>query len=50
MEEQKSKEALELLGQKHKLGKSKKERDRARMQQVKELPVAEGGHTVVTGS
>ena len=31
LEEQKSKEALELLGHKHKLGKWKKERNRARI-------------------
>ena len=49
-EEQKSKAALELLGQKQKLCKLEKERDRARMLEGKELPAAEGGYTAATGS
>ena len=48
-EEQKSKEVLQLLGHKPNLGKLKKERDRARMLQGKELPVAEGDFAVATG-
>ena len=45
LEEQKSQEALELLGQKHRISKLKKERERARMLQVKELLVVEGAFT-----
>ena len=48
-EEQKSKEVLQVLGHKHNLGNLKKERDRARMLQGKELPVAEGDFIVATG-
>ena len=50
LEEQKSKEALELLGRKHKLGKLKKERDRARMLQEREPSGAEGDFNVATDS
>ena len=49
LEEQKSKEALDLLGDEHKLGKLKKERDRARMLQGREPPAAEGDFTIATG-
>ena len=45
LEEQKSKEASELLGRKHKLGNLEKERDRARMLQGTEPSGAEGGFT-----
>ena len=50
LDEQKSTEALERLGHKHKFGKSERERDRARMLQEKELPVAEGDFTIATSS
>ena len=43
---QKSKEALELLGRKHNLGKLERERDRARMLQRRD----EGGFAVATDS
>ena len=39
LEDQKTKEALELLGRKHKLGKLEKERNRARMLQGMEPSV-----------
>ena len=50
LEEQKSKEVLELLGRKHKLGKLEKERDRARMLQEREPSGAEGDFNVATDS
>ena len=43
LEEQKTKEALELLGRKHKLGKLEKKRNRARMEQGMRPSGAEGG-------
>ena len=42
LEEQKTNEALEQLGRKHKLGKMENERNRARMLQGMELSGAEG--------
>ena len=50
LEEQKSKEALQLLGQKHRLEKLKKERERARTREGKELSAVERAFTVATGS
>ena len=50
LEEQKSKEVLELLGRKHKLVKLEKERDRARMLQEREPSGAEGDSNVATDS
>ena len=48
LEEQKSKEALELLGRKHKLGKLEKEKDRARILQQWEPSETESGFAVAT--
>ena len=45
-----SKEALELLGCKHKLGNLEKERDRARMSQERDPSGAEGDFSVATDS
>ena len=43
-------ELLELLGQKHRLGKLKKEMERAQMLEERELLVVESAFTVATGS
>ena len=50
LQEQKSKEALELLGRKHKLGQLEKGRDPARMLQGRERSGAEGDFTDATDS
>ena len=50
LEEQKTKEVLEQLGRKHKLGRLEKERNRARMLQAMEPSGVEGGFTGAVGS
>ena len=50
LEKHKSKEAMELLGQKHRLDKLEKERERASTLEGKELPVVESAFTVATRS
>ena len=50
LEEQKTKEALEQLGSKHKLGRLEQEGNRARMLQAMEPSGVEGGFTGATDS